>query len=85
MIWREPLRFSVAVEGVVAEGCKVVGVRLMDFGAMVLELNSSFGCCFCLELECVYESTSSTVVSIVDVTGRFLRDAGVDDVSWVKS
>ena len=31
-------------------GCEAVGVRLVDFGAMVLELDSSFGVCFCLGL-----------------------------------
>ena len=31
-------------------GCKVVGVRLMDLEVMVLELNSSVGGCFYLEL-----------------------------------
>ena len=40
----------MAVDGVVAEVCDVVGVTLVDFGAMVLELDFSFGCCFCLEL-----------------------------------
>ena len=34
----------------VVEGCDVVGVRLVDFGSMVLELDSSFGSCFSLEL-----------------------------------
>ena len=50
MIWRGVLLFSVAVDGVVVEGCDVVGIRLVDFGAMVLELDSSFGSCFSLEL-----------------------------------
>ena len=30
----------------VAEGCEVAVVRLVDFGAMFLELCSSFGDCF---------------------------------------
>ena len=34
MIWRGPLCFSAAVDGVVAKGCKAKGVRLVDFGAM---------------------------------------------------
>ena len=50
MIWRGTLLFSVAVDGVVVESCTVVGVRFMEFGAMVLELDSSFGSCFSLEL-----------------------------------
>ena len=50
MIWKGAFLFSVAVDGVVVEGCDVVGVRLVDFGAMVLELESSFGSCFSLEL-----------------------------------
>ena len=40
----------MAVDGVVVEGCDVVGVRLVDFGAMVLELDFSFGSCFSLDL-----------------------------------
>ena len=36
MIWREPLNFSVTVDGVALVGCKVVGVRLMDLEVMVL-------------------------------------------------
>ena len=31
-------------------GCGVLGVNLIDFGAMVLEFDSSFVGCFCLEL-----------------------------------
>ena len=34
----------------VSMGCEAVGVRLVDFGAMVLGLDSSFGVCFCLGL-----------------------------------
>ena len=34
----------------VLEGCDVVGVRLVDFEAMVLELDYSFGSCVSLEL-----------------------------------
>ena len=40
------LRFSVAVDDVVAMGCEVAVVRLVDFGAMVLELYFPFGDCF---------------------------------------
>lgn len=40
------LRFSVAANGLVAEGCNVVDIRLVDFGAMVLELNSRLGVAF---------------------------------------
>ena len=50
MIWRRALRFSVAVDGVVAKVYDVVGVRLVNFGAVVLELDFSFGGCFCLDL-----------------------------------
>lgn len=50
MIWREPFCFNVAADGVIAEGCDVVFVKLVDFGAVVLELDSLFGSCFCLEL-----------------------------------
>ena len=50
MIWREPLSFSVTVDGVVVVGCKVVGVRLMDLEVMVLELDSSIGGCFYVEV-----------------------------------
>ena len=49
MIWREPLRFNVTVDGVVVVGCEVVGVRLVDLAIMVLEFDSSFRGCFCLE------------------------------------
>ena len=37
-----PLRFSVAVDGVVAVGCEVMCVGLVQFGVMVLELDYSF-------------------------------------------
>ena len=84
VIWRGALHFNVAVDGVVLEGCDVVGVRLVDFEAMVLELDYSFGSCFSLELCGVQEWTYSRVVSIVDVIDSFLRGAGVSDVSWVK-
>ena len=43
------LRFTVAVDGVVVVGCEVVGVRLVDFGVMVLKLDSSIVRRFCLE------------------------------------
>ena len=45
----------------------------MDFGVAVLELGFSFGCCFCLELSSLKERASGRPVSIVDVTGDFLR------------
>ena len=82
MIWRCALCFSVAVDGVVTESCEVVGARLLDFGAMVLELDSSFEDCFCLELGGVKEWSFSRVVSIVNVASSFLRCAAVGDVSW---
>ena len=50
MIWMRALRYSVAVDGIVAKVCDVVGVRLVNFEAVVLELDSSFGGCFCLDL-----------------------------------
>ena len=34
----------------VVEGFDAVNVRLLDFGAMVLKLDSSFGSCFSLEM-----------------------------------
>ena len=40
------LSFTVAVDDVIAVCCEVAVVRLVDFGAMVLELYSSFGDCF---------------------------------------
>ena len=50
VIWKGALLFSVAVDGVVVEGCDVVGFRLVEFGALVLELDSSFWSCSSLEL-----------------------------------
>ena len=50
MIWRGVFLFSVAVDDVVVEGCDVVGVRLVDFGAMAIELDSLFGSCLTFEL-----------------------------------
>ena len=38
----EALRFSVAVDGVDVVGSEAVGVELVDFGVMVLKLDSSF-------------------------------------------
>ena len=52
-------------------------VGFLDFGVMVLELDSSFGRCFCLELDGVKEWISSRVVSMVNVTGRFFEVPGV--------
>ena len=69
MIWRRALRFSVAVDGVVAKVCDVVGVRLVDFGAVVLDLDSSFGGCFCLDLGGVFwvksQMSMSSISSLV--------------------
>ena len=59
------------MDGVVVVGCEVVSVGLVDLGIMVLELNFSFGRCFCSELGKVKEWTSSGVFCMVDVTGAF--------------
>ena len=56
----------------VAEGCEVAVVRLVDFGAMFLELCSSFGDCFVWRW-------------VVCSNWNFLRVSGVGDMSWVKS
>lgn len=40
------MRFNVAVDGVVVEGCEVVDVALMDFGIIVLEVNFFLGSAF---------------------------------------
>ena len=48
-------------------------------GWWTLELDSSFGCCFCLKLSGVKEWVFGIAVSIVDVTGVFLGVA-VGDV-----
>ena len=69
-IWRAPLRFSVTVDDVVVVCCEVVGVGLVDLGVMVLELDSSFGGCFGLELGGVGEWTSGGLISMV-VIGSF--------------
>lgn len=58
LIWREPLRVSVAVDGMVVVGCEVVHVELVDFAVMVLKLDSSFRGCFCLEQDGAKEWTS---------------------------
>lgn len=55
------------------ESCEVMGVRLVDVGVMVLELDSRVGCYFCFELGGVKEWTFGRVVSIVDATGGFLK------------
>ena len=73
MIWRGLLRFSVALAGVFVGGCVVGYARLVDFGVAVLELDFSFGSCFCLKLSSLKEQASGRPVSIVDVTGDFLR------------
>ena len=71
MIWMRLLRFSVTVNGMVVVGCEVMAVELVDLGVMGLELDSSFGGCFCFELGGVEERTFGGVVSMVDVTGGF--------------
>ena len=40
VIWRGPLHLSAAVDCVVVMGCEVVGVGLVDFGVMILDLDS---------------------------------------------
>ena len=72
LVWMRSLRFSVAVDDVVAVGCEVTIVRLVDFGAMVLELYFSFGDCFVWSW-------------VVSSNWCFLGVAGVGYVSWVKS
>ena len=79
------LHFIVAVDSIVVVGCEVVGVELVEFGVMVLELDSSFAGCFCMDLGGVKQWTSSGVVIMVDVTGGFLEGAAVCDTSWMKS
>ena len=66
------LRLSVAVDDVVAVGCEVTVVRLVDFGAMVFELYFSFGDCFVWSW-------------VVCSNWCFLGVAGIGYVSWVKS
>ena len=66
-------------------GFVVVGVGLIDFGVIVLNLDSFLGDCFILELGGVKEWTSGGVASMVDITGGFLGVVGIDDVSCVKS
>ena len=66
------LRFSVAVDDVVAMGCEVAVVRLVDFGAMVLELYFPFGDCFVWSW-------------VVCSNWCFLWVAWVGYVSWMKS
>lgn len=41
-----PLRFNVAVDGVLVEGCEVLDFRLVDFEVMVSDLNSYLGVVF---------------------------------------
>ena len=65
------LRFSVAVDDVVAVGCEVAVVMLVDFGAIVLELYFPFGDCFVWSC-------------VVCSNWCFLGVAGVGYVSWVK-
>ena len=62
----------MAVDGIVVVGCEIMGVRLVDFGIMDLELDSSFGGYFSLELGATKEWTSGGVVCMVDVTSGFL-------------
>ena len=66
------LRFSVAVDDVVVVGCEFAVVRLVDFGAMVLELYFPFGDCFVWSW-------------VVCSNWCFLGVAGVGYVSWMKS
>lgn len=42
MIWRVLLRFNIAVAGVFEEDCGVGCARLVGFGVIALELDSSF-------------------------------------------
>ena len=65
------LRFSVAVDDVVAVGCEVAVVMLVDFGAIFLELYFPFGDCFVWSW-------------VVCSNSCFLGVAGVGYVSWVK-
>ena len=67
------LKFQCGSGWVVVVGCEVAGVGLVDLiGGMVVELHSSFGGCFCLELGGLKELTSGVrVVSMVDVTDGF--------------
>ena len=60
----------MTMDRMVFVGCEVVGIRLVDLGVMVLELDSSFWGCFCLELDGLEEWTSG-VFNMVDVTGGF--------------
>ena len=59
---------------------------MVNLGVMVLELDSSFGGCFSLELGGMEEWTSCGVVSMEDVIGGFFLGEGavVGDVSSVK-
>ena len=66
------LRFSAAVDDVIAVGCEVGLVRLVDFGAMVFELYFSFCDCFVWSW-------------VVCSNWCFLGVAGIGYVSWVKS
>ena len=59
------------VGDVIVLGFEVVGNRLVDLGVMVLELDSSFGGCYCFKLGGAEEWTYGRVVSMVDVTGGF--------------
>ena len=60
----------MTMDRMVFVGCEVVGIRLVDLGVMVLELDSSFWSCFCLELDGLEEWTSG-VFNMVDITGGF--------------
>ena len=50
--------------------CEFVGIRLVDLGVMVLELDSSFRGCSYLGVGGLEEWTSG-VFSMVDITGGF--------------
>ena len=67
----------MAVDGAVMKGCEIMGVVWVDFGVMVLELDSSFGGCFCLVLGSVKEWTSGRVVRMVHVTDGLLGLPGM--------
>ena len=85
VIWRGPLHLSAAVDCVVVMGCEVVGVGLVDFGVMILDLDSFLGAWFCFELVGLKEWTSDRKVRMVDVTDGVFGGAGVGDMSWMKS
>ena len=62
----------------VAVVCEDTGAGLVDLEVMVLELDSSFGDGFCLELGGVEEWTSGGTVKIMDATGGFWTGTKVE-------